>query len=205
MWSARKLSIQSARRECQQRHVDLWFSLEFQKGREALPVMLTRFAADDLVEIVAAHREVVGAVVVMRVALLLEQLGVLLKVCSFKLVLRNDAMAMETIAAGRQTASTALPLVVFPVALRAGSWRWCLHVTSVGVHWHLLANLRDALLIIDVFASGQLTDGAGLLLEAAVRWNRILAARPANTKRSRLVGIGPGDRHDALLGAHRRQ
>ena len=48
------------------------FSLDLQEGREVLPIMLTRFAADDLVKIVAAHRKIVGTIMVVGVVFFLQ-------------------------------------------------------------------------------------------------------------------------------------
>lgn len=68
--------------------------------------------ANEFVEVSAAHGEIMGAVMQRAVALLLEQLRVLLVVGLLQLVLRVHAMAVQTVASRRQTARAMLAVVV---------------------------------------------------------------------------------------------
>ena len=122
-------------------------------------------------------------------------------------------MAVQAVAPGRQVAMGGRPPYVLlgPRALGGGRRRRrSLHVAGARAHGHLLADLGDGVLVVDVgLGRGKLARRAGLLPEAAVRrlgGRRILdAAGPADAEGGGALAVGAGHRHDALLRAGGRQ
>jgi hypothetical protein len=151
---------------------------------------------DELVQVITAEGIVVLAIMQRCFVLPLQRIRMLVVVILFKLVLGRNSVAVKTVAARRSTTGAVLAVVVLLGLIRTRSGRRSLDITEMGVHGHALANLWDALLILNLgsaFAGRKAC--ASLLLDTVAR------GRTANAERSGLVRVGAGDGLDALLGA----
>lgn len=163
--------------------------------------------ANNIVEVLAAHGEIIRPIVVVRRLLPLEQIGMLLEVLLLQLVQGLEAVPVQAVATRGQIAPGRRPALVVLVlglgkARGPGCRRRRLHVAGVGDHGHLLADLGDAVLVVGVALGGrQLADRASLLLQAAVRRGAFVAARLPDAEGSGLVRVGSGDGHDPLFRA----
>lgn len=176
----------------------------------------TRVASfpDNLVELCAAHGKVVLAVMQRDLRLPLPGVGVLIVPSLLEPVGRlRSAVAVKTVAARGKFGEAARAVLAVVVAgglrpaaglttevLRSG--RGSLDIAEVRVHWHTLADLRDAVLLVinDAAVGFRLTGNAGALLAEVSAIGQLFVAGAAKAVRGGLVGIGPGHGLDALLG-----